>query len=165
MKIKSLTELTLNEEKELIVEIKEYVKRSLKSEIFLKNDEELKKDLDEIREEIKTSKAFFRVILKNGNISGFYYIRLNDKEKFLNSFFEVEAFYSKDPSSFFTCMKEATKDLKTLKERFPDAKGFIGYYTVNEEGRPLAHAKRGNKIVEKIIKGKTKELFITYGIS
>ena len=160
-----LTQLKESEKIELAKKIQKGVEIMLKQQGLPKNITGIIHDLNHIIEEIKARKAYFKIYINNKNlIEGFYYIRLNDNERFLQPFFEAEFFYSETPESFFKCMDEAAKDLKELKERYPEVKQYIGYYTVDEKGESLSHAKLSNKRIEKIFQNKIKfkEVFKTY---
>lgn len=160
-----LTHLKESEKTELAKKIQKGIEIMLKKQGLPKNITEIIYDLNHIIEEIHAKKAYFKIYFNNKNlIEGFYYIRVNDAEKFLQPFFEADFFYSETPKSFFICMKEAANDLKELKKRFPAVKQYIGYYTVDKKGEALSHAKMANKRIKEVFENKIefKDVFKTF---
>jgi len=160
----SLLEITDSQKRKLAEKIRRGISIMLKNKIAFKDVEGILKDLEKVENEIKDKKAFFKIFFENGEIRGFYYIRVNDSEKFLAPYFETEFFYSESPKSFFKCLNFASKDLKNLKNLYPHVKSYVGYYTVDENGKAMSHAKIANKRIKEVL-GKNmdfKEVFMTF---
>ena len=138
----------------------------LKGTVAPKRHKEIVKDIEEIIDkEIPENKASFKVLFDSDEIKGFYYIRLNEKERFLEPFFETEFFYSTAPKVFFVLMREAKKDLENLKNTFKKVSSYVGYYTVDSEnGEELSHAKLSNKRIEEVFGVKMKPVFKTFAL-
>jgi hypothetical protein len=161
----SLIEIDAETENRLAKKIQIGLKKMLKNNVYEKNILEIKKDLNEIKKEIKQNLSEFKILKnKKGDISAFFYIKANLNEKFIKPFFETEIFYSEDPESFFKAFKEAEKSLINLKNRYPEIKQYIGYFTIDEQGNFLSHAQWSKRKINKIFdkKMKFKDVFKTF---
>jgi len=166
MFIKSLMDLNDEEKKKLAVLIAEGVRKMLKDTVEPKEIKEIKEDIEQIvKKEILKNKAFFKILFEKEDIKGFYYIRVNEKEKFLKPFFETEFFYSVSPNVFFHLMQEAKNDLKKMKNIHNDVLSYVGYYTVDDNiEEELSHAKLSNKRIEEVFGENMKPVFKTFAL-
>jgi len=164
--IVSLNELKEDLIPELIEKIKESTDIMFKNGCYVKSDKKIREDLEEIKEEIKQGKSYFRILIEDGKIRGMYYLLLNDREKFLEPFFETEIFYSTSPRTFFKILNDAGESLKKLKDRFPHVKQYIAYYTTDEKAEVLSHGKIANRKIKRILGADSeKDIFYTFIIS
>ena len=160
-----LTQMSESQKKELAKKIRLGVSKMLKNKIDFKDVNGILRDLNRIEEEILLGKSFFKVFFDDEKeIRGFYYIRLNESEKFLAPYFETEFFYSETPKSFFKCLKNAAEDLKKLAEAYPGVKSYVGYYTVGKDGEALSHAKIANRRIKEVFEGRIEfeDVFKTF---